>query len=104
MEAASARGALAAISSASSERHASALPGSASRLTRCTSAASVAGHMRPVRTSSIARWYGIRLRQAQQPAGRRGQAALDLGQAELRAVEATTRSQASTISKPPARA
>src|SRR5690606_8779667 len=56
LDAARASGALAATSSASSSATSNALPGSVSRLTRWTSAASVAGHIFPVSTSSMARW------------------------------------------------
>ena len=95
LDAASARGALAAISSASSSATSSAEPGSASRLTRCTSAASVAGHIRAGQHQLHRQVVGHAVLEPQKPAGGGGEAPLDLGQAELRvALEATTRSQA----------
>ena len=60
-------------------------PGSARRLTSPSSCARSASIGSPVSASSIARWYGHPLRQAQQRAAGGDERALDLGDAELRA-------------------
>ena len=103
-DAARARGAFLAIASASSRATSSARPGAATRLTKWSSAASAAGSIRPVSTSSMAKEYGTRCCSRNNPPPFAVSPRLTSGRPNVALSAATIRSQASAISNPPPRA
>src|SRR5271166_3663620 len=100
----SASGPLAAIFSASSSAAASAWPSSTTRLTRPISAARRASIRSPVSSSSSARARGIRWASSSAPPAPATSERLTSGTPNRAEAPATTRSQASSSSNPPASA
>ncbi len=104
LETATAMGAFSAIRAASSRAPSSAWPLGVSRLTRPSSAARGAGTKSPVSANSMAMLRGMRCGNRSSPPAAATRPRLTSGIPNLASSAATTRSQASTASNPPASA